>query len=87
MIERVGVTKLPANQVPLLLNSGLLVVQTVGGKLIQMVLSTHSFQEGGSVLNTGMQPTGIEDLLKKHLMLRRFVAHRFIYLASILNFN
>lgn len=72
IIERVGVTRLPANQVPLLLNSGVLVVQTVGGKLIQISLSTHTFQEGGSGVNTGMQPADIEVLLKKHLMLRRF---------------
>lgn len=72
VIERVGVTRLPANQVPLLLNSGVLVVQTVGGKLIQMVLSTHTFQEGGSATNAGLQPADIEVLLKKHLMLRRF---------------
>ena len=73
VIEHVGVTKLPTNQVPLLLNSGVVVVQTFGGKLIQTVLSTHSFQEGGSVLSAGLQPSDIEVLLKKHLKLRRFV--------------
>nr|CAD7586642.1 unnamed protein product [Timema genevievae] len=69
MIEVVGTTKLPSNQVPLLLSGGQVLLETSSGKLTQLVLSTHEVTSSNI---HDSQKDSLEQALAKQLVLRRF---------------
>nr|CAD7423460.1 unnamed protein product [Timema monikensis] len=69
MVEVVGTTKLPSNQVPLLLSGGLVLLETSSGKLTQLVLSTHEVTSSNI---HDSHKDSLEQALAKQLVLRRF---------------
>nr|CAD7410647.1 unnamed protein product [Timema poppensis] len=72
MIEVVGTTKLPSNQVPLLLSGGLVLLETSSGKLTQLVLSTHEVTSSNI---HDSHKDSLEQALAKQLLLRRVYRH------------
>nr|CAD7392000.1 unnamed protein product [Timema cristinae] len=70
MVEVVGTTKLPSNQVPLLLSGGLVLLETSSGKLTQLVLSTHEVTSSNI---HDSHKDSLEQALAKQLVLRRYL--------------
>lgn len=66
-----GWGKLPSNQTPLLLCGGQLVLETAGGRLTQLTLSTH--EVAGSNIHD-IHKGSLEKALSKQLKLHRLVA-------------
>ncbi|BET02082.1 WD repeat domain 19 [Nesidiocoris tenuis] len=67
-IEKVGETKLPLEQIPLTLQRGVVTLQTPGGKLANITLSTHSNSTSVTGQNDTMRAT-----LERQLALNRYV--------------
>lgn len=67
-ITKVGTTKLPVKQIPLLLNNGELQLETPNGKITQLALATHHVPN--SVMNNNTKD--LVRSLKKQLALQRY---------------
>lgn len=65
-----GSGKFPANQMPLLLCGGQVVLETASGRLTQMILSTH--EVSGSNIHD-IHKANLEQALNKQLKLHRLV--------------
>ncbi|XP_014256519.1 WD repeat-containing protein 19 [Cimex lectularius] len=67
-IEKVGETKLPVDQIPLLLQRGSITLQTPGGKLTNLMLTTHS--NSSSIIHS--QGDTMKATLERHIALLRY---------------
>ncbi|XP_046667542.1 WD repeat-containing protein 19 [Homalodisca vitripennis] len=68
-VVRVGVTKLPTDQIPLVLHSGEVTLETSGGKLNSVCLSTHTTAPVAAALG---QSDSLHSILDLHLALMRY---------------
>lgn len=69
-MEFVGQTSMVSNHLPLMLDSGEVVLATPGGQLTQLTLTTHEGQEG--VIGIVEKDTEVlKDMLRKQLLLHR----------------
>ncbi|KAL1115932.1 hypothetical protein AAG570_005427 [Ranatra chinensis] len=67
-VSFVGETKLPLDQIPLLVQGGVVTLETPGGKLANLTLSTHNMPS--SLMTT--QPDNLKESLQKNLALCRY---------------
>uniref|UniRef100_A0A1B6EAI7 WD repeat-containing protein 19 n=1 Tax=Clastoptera arizonana TaxID=38151 RepID=A0A1B6EAI7_9HEMI len=68
-VVKVGETKLPLDQLPLVLQGGELTLETSSGKLSELTLSTHALPPIAAALN---QPDSLHSILDKHIALLRY---------------
>lgn len=71
-VEFLGKTSMVSNQIPLMMNSGEVVLATSGGQLTQLTLSTHETVQLGILEK---DTSVLENTLQSQLALQRFVSN------------